>query len=104
LVVEIRDEYRRSDELQIVPQGDLRWLVAGSVKIDDLLEALAIKDPAASQPRSFSTAAGLVHSELRRIPHVGDQLTWYGLQLEIVEMEGPRIIRLLVSLPARDES
>ncbi len=104
LVGEIRDEYRRSDELQIVPQGDLRWLVAGSVKIDDLLEALAIKDPAASQPRSFSTAAGLVHSELRRIPHVGDQLTWYGLQLEIVEMEGPRIIRLLVSLPARDES
>jgi len=100
----IRDEHDRDDEHQITPQGNQRWLVDGAVKINDLLDSLGIKDPMASQPRSFSTAAGLVHHELQRIPRVGDRLTWDGLLLEIVEMQGPRIVRLLVSTTAGDDA
>ncbi len=103
LVGVIRNEYHRDDAQQIVAQGNRRWLVHGSVKMNDLLDALAIDDPLASQSRSYSTAAGLVHSELQRIPSVGDRLTWHRLTLEVVEMQGPRIVRLAVSITLGDD-
>lgn len=98
LVGEIRDEYAREDEDLIDQQDDGQWLVDGAARIDDVLDALAIKDSVPRKSRPFSTAAGLVHSELQRIPRVGDQLTWQGIQLEIVDMKGPRIVRLRVSI------
>ncbi|CAL1125197.1 unnamed protein product [Cladocopium goreaui] len=97
----MRDEHSRDDDYHIEPQGDGVWLVDGTAKINDLLDALAVHDPAALESRPFSTVAGLVHNQLQRIPRVGDQLTWHSLGLEIIDMKGPRIVRLRVSLPPR---
>jgi putative hemolysin len=53
---------------------------------------------AASLPSDFSTVGGLVLSLLGRIPKVGDRAEWHGANLEVVDMDGRRLDRVLVTL------
>lgn len=98
LVGEIRDEHDRDREQQIVQRDERSWLVDGRVPIEDLIEHLGRKIPPNSEPRGYSTLAGLILAELGRIPSITDRLNWDGLDLEIVDMDGQRIDRVLVSL------
>jgi putative hemolysin len=47
-------------------------------------------------PREYETASGLVLAELERLPTAGDSITWKGLVIEVVDMDGRRIDKLLV--------
>lgn len=100
LVGEIRDEHDRDRKQQIVQRDERSWLVDGRVPIEDLIEHLGRKIPPNSEPRGYSTLAGLILAELGRIPSITDRLNWDGLDLEIVDMDGQRIDRVLVSLPS----
>jgi putative hemolysin len=93
LVGEIHDEHRREIN-SLVERPDGSWLVDGGVAIDDLVERLGVEpDPEA---RDYSTVSGLVLAELERIPAVGDTVRWHGLVIEVVDMDGRRIDKLLV--------
>jgi putative hemolysin len=99
LVGEIHDEHRRDEQQQFVQRDDASWLVDGSVSIGDFIDHLDIR--ADSEPRGFSTVSGLILDRLGRIPAVGDKTEWNGYALEVVDMDGQRIDRILVSrLPA----
>jgi len=93
LVGEIHDEHRR-ETAEFVQREDGSWLVDGGAGIEDLAERFAIKlDPL---PRDYSTVSGLVLAELERIPATGDTLRWRDLVIEVVDMDGRRIDKLLV--------
>jgi putative hemolysin len=94
LVGEIRDEHDGDGDSDFVVREDGSWLVDGSVSLDDLFERLAIRDPGGS--RDYSTVSGLVLDELERIPRVGDAFEWNSLSIEVVDMDGRRIDRLLI--------
>lgn len=97
LVGEIRDEHQR-DEVQAIVQRDERsWLIDGALPIDELAECLKLKLSDPEQPRGYSTVAGLVLALLERIPKIGDRITWEGHDIEVVDMDGPRIDRVLVT-------
>lgn len=99
LVGEIRDEHRREQQQQFVRREDETWLVDGSVGIADLIERLDI--PAnPNEPRNFTTVSGLILGQLGRIPSIGDRTEWCGFVLEVVDMDGQRIDRILVTPPA----
>ncbi len=100
LVGEIHDEHRRDAEQEIVQRDETSWLVNGKVSMDELTDRLGIKPVETQTPRRFSTVAGLVLMQLGRIPRVGDRTAWEGVELEVVDMDGPRIDRLLVSTPS----
>jgi len=98
LVGEIHDEHRRDREQEIVRREDGSWLVDGSVSIDDLAEAVGWKQIEPSATRRFSTVAGLVLRQLGRIPEIGARTIFGGVQLEVVDMDGQRIDRVLVTM------
>ena len=93
LVGEIHDEHRR-EATQFVQREDGSWLVDGGAGVEDLAEKLGVKLDAL--PRDYSTVSGLVLAELERIPATGDTLRWRGLVIEVVDMDGRRIDKLLV--------
>jgi putative hemolysin len=102
LVGEIRDEHQRDEEQHFVQRDDESWLVDGSVGIGNFIDHLNIR--ADSEPRSFSTVSGLILERLGRIPAIGDKTEWNGYELEVVDMDGQRIDRILVRrLPAPSE-
>jgi putative hemolysin len=49
--------------------------------------------------RDYHTVAGFVLSRLGRIPKAGDTLTWRDLKVEIMDMDGVRIDKILLSRP-----
>ena len=94
LVGKIHDEHRQDEATAFVRREDGSWLVDGSASIEELAERLAVRLD--SEPRDYSTVSGLVLTQLERIPSVGDTLQWRGLTIEVVDMDGRRIDKLLV--------
>lgn len=98
LVGEIRDERREERKQEFVVRDESSWLVDGGLSVHELLERIGRRDLHAAVSRDVNTVAGLVQSELGEIPSVGDRATWNGLTFEVVDMDGRRIDRLLVSI------
>jgi putative hemolysin len=46
----------------------------------------------------FDTLAGFILHELKRIPVTGDKFDWRGFDFEIIDMDGQRIDKVLVSI------
>lgn len=80
------------DVREIFPRDDGSFLVDGGTSLDDIEQALAIKhDPDAD----FHTVAGLVLDTLGRIPSTGERVRIGRWTVEIVDMDGRRIDKLL---------
>ena len=94
LVGEIHDEHRRDEATAFVRRDDGSWLVDGGAGVEDLAQRLDVK--LGDGTRDYSTVSGLVLAELERIPAPGDVVRWQGLVLEVVDMDGRRIDKLLV--------
>ena len=97
LVGVIHDEHRRQDE-EIVRQDDASWLVSGSASLDDLLEMIGRPDLRSQIPRKVSRVSGLFQAQLGRVAIPGDRATWADLVLEVIDANGPRIDRVLVTV------
>lgn len=99
LVGEIHDEHRLDREQRVVRRDAHTWLVDGRVNFDDLLEQLGLDYLRSEETREFNTVAGLVLAVLDHVPRVGERLAWKELQLEVVDMDGVRIDRVMVATP-----
>lgn len=97
LVGEIHDEHREDRLQEIVRRDAQSWLVDANVNVDDFLAKAGLDDLRAAGSRDFSSMGGLIIHQLGRIPRIGDRAQWKGLYLEVVDMDGPRIDRLLVT-------
>jgi putative hemolysin len=82
------------DSPQLVERGDGSLLIAGSLPADVLAERLAIELP---ENLEFATAAGFVLSVLKQLPQEGETFETQGWRFEVIDMDGLRIDKLLVS-------
>lgn len=94
LVGEIHDDRRVEEPRDFVERADGSWLVEGSAAVEELAHRFAIRLD--ERPRDYTTVSGLVLTELERLPSAGDCVTWQGLVIEVVDMDGRRIDKLLV--------
>ena len=100
IVGEMRDEHRRHEEQKFVERDENSWLADGTFSIPDLMERLDLPDDETWEGRGFSTVAGLILDQLGHIPQIGDAVDWNGLRLEVVDMDGQRIDRVLITRKA----
>lgn len=81
-------------EPDAVQRTDGSWLIAGSMSADALAELLAIELPA---DRSYQTAAGFVLGKFGHLPAIGESFEASGWRFEVVDLDGRRIDKLLVT-------
>jgi len=81
----------------IVQREDGSWLIDGSVSTDDLRELLGLAQLPNEEDHDFRTAAGMVMAHFARIPQPGEHFSWSGFRFEVVDLDGPRIDKLLVA-------
>ncbi|MGN6518496.1 MAG: hemolysin family protein [Dokdonella sp.] len=84
-------------EYPIVQREDGSWLVDGSVAIDDLRELLGLSELPDEEEHEYRTAAGMVMARFGRIPQAGEHFSWSGFRFEVVDLDGARIDKLLIS-------
>jgi putative hemolysin len=82
------------DEPMVVEREDGSLLVAGSLPADALADRLEIALP---EDRDFATAAGYALSVLKKLPHEGEHFHDQGWRFEVVDMDGRKIDKLLIS-------
>lgn len=83
-------------EPEIIKRHDGSWLVDASVNLIDFMEEMGIKSYQDIDNQGFNTLGGLAMYILRKLPQTGDRFIYKDLQLEIVDMDGARIDKILV--------
>jgi putative hemolysin len=86
-----------------VRREDGSWLLDGMLPIDDFKELFDLGRLPDEDQGVYQTLAGFVIMQLGRIPLVSDHFEWEGLRIEVVDMDGNRVDKLLVQ-PAGDSA
>ena len=82
---------------EIVQREDGSWLVDGATSLVDFIDALGL-DESHIANGDYETVAGLVLDRMGSIPRAGEICEWDGCRIEIMDMDGNRIDKVLVSL------
>ncbi len=85
-----------------VRREDGSWLMDGALPVDEFKRMLGLKQAPDEERGSYHTLAGFVLQHLGRIPVPGDYFEWHGLRLEVVDMDGRRVDKVLVT-PSRSD-
>jgi putative hemolysin len=85
---------------EAVRRDDGSWLLDGQISIHEVERLLERKDLSAGD--NFHTIAGFVLWHLGRLPVVGETLAWRDLRIEVMDLDGTRIDKLLISVRPPD--
>ena len=91
-------DVEEGDEPDLFEREDGSWLVSGAASADVLSDRLGVNMP---HDRDYSTVAGFALSVLKRLPQTGETFAHDGWKFEVVDMDGRKIDKLLVSRPKR---
>jgi putative hemolysin len=73
------------------------WLVDGRLPLHEFAANLGIDPAIEAELPDVSTAAGLFTELLGRIPREGDRVEWHGHSIEVIDMDGLRVDKLIVT-------
>ena len=83
---------------QIQKRDDGSFLVDGQIPFYDFLTYFEKAEWMNEGEHDFDTLAGFILHELEHIPNTGEKLTWKGFTVEIIDMDGHRIDKVLVKI------
>ena len=81
------------DEETLVRRHDGSWLVDAMMNFDDFAESVGLR----AEEDQYDTVAGFVLGHLGRLPRVADHFEAAGFRFEVVDMDGRRVDKVLVS-------
>jgi putative hemolysin len=87
-----------------VAREDGSWLLDGLIPVPELKDRLGLKSVPEEDKGRYHTLSGMILWLLGRLPQTGDWADWEGWRLEIVDMDGRRIDKVLASRVAEVES
>jgi len=90
-------EAHGNDDAPIVTRDDGSWLIDGALGIDDLRELTGIGRFPHEEDDDYRTAAGMVIAQFGRIPACAEHFDWSGYRFEVVDLDGARIDKILIS-------
>jgi putative hemolysin len=79
-----------------VQREDGSWLIDGMYPIEDFQDLFDIEGFPQANEGYYQTVGGFVMASLGHVPQPGDHITWAGLRIEVVDMDGRRVDKVLV--------
>ena len=79
-----------------VQRGDGSWLAEGSVSMDEVVSKFDLQVPE-EEAGAYHTLAGFVMARLGHVPRTADAFDWGGYRFEVVDMDGRRVDKVMVS-------
>ena len=88
------------EEPQATQRQDGSWLLDGMLEVDEFKEIFKVH--ALPHEDEYETLSGFVMMSLGRVPVSADHFEWHGLRFEVIDMDGRRVDKVLVTtLPQR---
>ena len=92
-----------AEEPQAMQRQDGSWLLDGMLEVDEFKEIFHL--PALPHEDEYETLSGFVMASLGRVPQPTDRFEWHGLKFEVMDMDGRRVDKVLVTtLPQRSST
>lgn len=91
-----QQEEEAGADARVIEREDGSWLVDGGLSSEDLRELLRLDALPAEQDHDFNTAAGMVVARFGRIPAPGESFEHAGWRIEVVDLDGARVDKLLI--------
>jgi putative hemolysin len=82
------------DEYQLISREDGTWLVDGLYSLHDFLTYFDMDE--LTNDYEVTTVSGLIMTEMGKIPKAGEKLIWNKLELEIIDMDGVKVDKVIV--------
>jgi putative hemolysin len=86
-----------SEDAWAVQREDGSWLIDGLMPVPELKDRLDLKELPEEDRGRYNTLAGMIMLLLGRLPKTTDTVEWEGWRFEVVDMDGKRIDKVLVS-------
>lgn len=84
-------------EQEVVQRADGSYLLDGMLPIDEIKELLDFDELPDEGRAGYQTLSGFVMNQLGSIPRVGQTFTWDTYRFEVVDMDGRRVDKVLVT-------
>lgn len=91
------------EESWAVQRDDGSFLLDGLIPLPELKDTLGWKTLPEDTKGHFHTLSGLLMFLLGRLPHTGEKAYWEGWELEVVDLDGKRVDKVLATLQQRAE-
>ncbi len=92
------------EEPQAIQREDGTWLADGMLTTDEFRRAFGIGELPGEEQGLFQTLAGFVVMQLGRVPATTDSFEWRGMRFEVVDMDGPRVDKVLITFLPEGQS
>jgi len=92
------------EDALVVTREDGSYLVDGSLSIEDLRELMGNAELPDAEDGDYYTLAGMCIHFFGRIPHAGEYFDWAGWRIEIVDLDGARVDKLLLRTLSEEET
>jgi putative hemolysin len=83
------------EEPQATQRQDGSWLLDGMLEVDEFKEIFKL--PTLPHEDEYETLSGFVMLTLGKVPQTADQFEWHGLRFEVIDMDGRRVDKVLVT-------
>ncbi|HOY37060.1 MAG TPA: hemolysin family protein, partial [Piscinibacter sp.] len=95
-----------SEDSWAVRRDDGSWLFDGLIPVPELKDRLELKELPEEDRGRYNTLAGMIMLLLGRLPATADSVEWEGWRFEVVDLDGKRVDKVLVSAlaPRPEES
>jgi putative hemolysin len=80
-----------------VSRADGSWLVDGSAAMEDVTQHFGMDNLPEDEAGAYHTIGGFVMARLGRVPKAADAFDWGGMRFEVMDMDGRRIDKVLVT-------
>ena len=80
-----------------VSRADGSWLVEGSAAMEQVMAHFGLDGVPEDEAGAYHTIGGFVMARLGRVPKAADHFEWGGMKFEVMDMDGRRIDKVLVS-------
>ncbi|MCB0055375.1 MAG: CBS domain-containing protein [Caldilineaceae bacterium] len=84
------------EEAEIVEREDGSWLIDGMLSVDEFQDVFRVPELPARDELDYQTVGGMIMAILERVPAVGNAVKLDGLRLEVMDMDGRRVDKVLV--------
>jgi putative hemolysin len=91
------------EEAWAVRRDDGSWLMDGLIPVPEMKDRLELRELPEEDRGRYNTLAGMIMLLLGRLPEVTDAVEWGGWRFEVVDMDGKRVDKVLVSAIAHQE-